>query len=121
VDGQDVVSLQAAFEEAKQTKGKPTAILAKTFKGAGFPKISDKENWHGAALGDNAGEIISLLEEKIRMTSSVCGDSILKPTAPANILQPAENVPVKMTEKPNYKIGQKVSNGLQNNGRGLFL
>uniref|UniRef100_A0AC35TPY1 3'-phosphate/5'-hydroxy nucleic acid ligase n=1 Tax=Rhabditophanes sp. KR3021 TaxID=114890 RepID=A0AC35TPY1_9BILA len=35
VDGHNVNELLAAFQSAKETKGKPTTIVAKTFKGAG--------------------------------------------------------------------------------------
>jgi len=54
VDGHDVEELVKAFHEAQETKGRPTAIIAKTFKGKGFPNIEDKEEWHGKALGDKA-------------------------------------------------------------------
>ena len=54
VDGHDVAALVAAFDEAAATKGKPTCILAKTFKGNAFPNISNEMNWHGKALGGDA-------------------------------------------------------------------
>lgn len=37
VDGHDVTALVKAFYDASTVKGKPTAIVAKTFKGKGFP------------------------------------------------------------------------------------
>ncbi|XP_014673190.1 PREDICTED: transketolase-like protein 2 [Priapulus caudatus] len=37
VDGHDVVALQNAFNEAKTVKGKPTAVVAHTYKGRGIP------------------------------------------------------------------------------------
>ena len=37
VDGHDVEALSRAFHEASVTKGKPTCIVAKTFKGKGIP------------------------------------------------------------------------------------
>lgn len=37
LDGHDVDALCRAFFEAENTKGRPTCILAKTFKGKGFP------------------------------------------------------------------------------------
>merc|ERR1712062_145492 len=44
VDGHDVAELAKAFDEAEATKGKPTMILAKTYKGRDFPsyKKGDK-------------------------------------------------------------------------------
>lgn len=47
-----------AFYEAEKTKGKPTAILAKTFKGKNFVNVEDLENWHGKAIVGNQGQEI---------------------------------------------------------------
>lgn len=45
-DGNDYGQLGAAFEEAKATKGAPTAIIANTIKGYGSPVMENKANWH---------------------------------------------------------------------------
>lgn len=45
-DGNDVEQLQAAFEEAKQTKEKPTILIANTVKGKGSAVMENKANWH---------------------------------------------------------------------------
>lgn len=47
VDGNDIVQLLSAYHSAREHKDKPTAIIAKTFKGKGIEDIEDKENWHG--------------------------------------------------------------------------
>lgn len=57
-DGHCVKAIQAAFAEAKATKGKPTALILKTFKGSGIEGIEDKENWHGKPIGDKAESAI---------------------------------------------------------------
>ena len=49
VDGHDFDALKAAFDEAKATKGKPTAIIAKTIKGKGVSFMEDQQGWHGVA------------------------------------------------------------------------
>ncbi len=49
VDGHDFDQLEKAFKEAKETKGMPTAIVAKTVKGKGVSFMEDKAAWHGAA------------------------------------------------------------------------
>ena len=49
VDGHDFDALEAAFEQAKQTKGKPTVLVAKTIKGKDVSFMSDNVAWHGAA------------------------------------------------------------------------
>jgi len=52
IDGHDMNAIEAAFEEAKTVKGKPTAIIAKTVKGKGVSFMENKVNWHGAAPND---------------------------------------------------------------------
>lgn len=45
-DGNDIDQLNAAFEEAKNVKGKPTAVIANTVKGFGSSVMENKANWH---------------------------------------------------------------------------
>ncbi len=49
IDGHDFNQIEAALEEAKQTKNKPTLILAKTVKGRGVSFMENQAGWHGAA------------------------------------------------------------------------
>ena len=37
IDGNDFDQIRAAFKEARETKGMPTAIIAKTVKGKAYP------------------------------------------------------------------------------------
>ena len=46
VEGNSIASLDAAFEEAKTVKGKPTVIIANTVKGCGSPVMENKADWH---------------------------------------------------------------------------
>lgn len=46
VDGNDIDAVDAAFEEAKTVKGKPTVIIANTTKGKGSPIMENKAGWH---------------------------------------------------------------------------
>lgn len=45
-DGNDISQLKAAFEEAKETKGRPTVLIANTVKGKGSPVMEHKAGWH---------------------------------------------------------------------------
>lgn len=45
-DGNDVDKLNAAYDEAERTKGKPTVIIAETVKGLGSPLMENKAGWH---------------------------------------------------------------------------
>ncbi len=49
IDGHNYDELEEAFNNAKNTKGKPTAIIAKTVKGKGVSYMENNVNWHGAA------------------------------------------------------------------------
>ncbi|MCI8857072.1 MAG: transketolase [Clostridiaceae bacterium] len=45
-DGHDYDALAAAFEEAKNTKGQPTVLIANTIKGYGSGIMENKAGWH---------------------------------------------------------------------------
>jgi transketolase len=49
IDGHDIPAIQAAFEEAGATKGKPTAIVAHTIKGKGVSFMENNPKFHGTA------------------------------------------------------------------------
>ncbi len=51
-DGNDFDQLKAAFDEAKATKGQPTAIVMKTVKGKGVSFMENQAAWHGTAPND---------------------------------------------------------------------
>ena len=52
IDGNDFDQIEAAFKEARETKGTPTAIVAKTVKGKGVSFMENQVGWHGAAPND---------------------------------------------------------------------
>ena len=49
IDGHNIDSIIDAFATAKQTKGRPTAIIAKTIKGKGVSFMENQASWHGKA------------------------------------------------------------------------
>ena len=67
VDGHDLPQVLKALETARQTSGRPTAILARTVKGKGLTSIAGKDNWHGKALkkGEEADKAIGELEAQL--------------------------------------------------------
>ena len=52
IDGHDFEQIAAAFKEARETKGMPTAIIAKTIKGKGVSFMENNAGWHGKAPND---------------------------------------------------------------------
>ena len=57
IDGNDFDQIEAAFKEARKTKGMPTAIIAKTIKGKGVSFMEDQAGWHGKAPNDEEYKI----------------------------------------------------------------
>ena len=49
IDGHNFEEIDAAFQEARETKGMPTAIIANTIKGKGISFMEDAAEWHGKA------------------------------------------------------------------------
>ena len=50
VDGHDLADILEALDKARQTRGRPTMILAKTLKGKGVSLMEGKNGWHGKPL-----------------------------------------------------------------------
>ena len=49
INGHDIDEILKAFEVAKNVKGKPTCIIAKTIKGKGVSYMENQVGWHGKA------------------------------------------------------------------------
>jgi transketolase len=61
LDGHDPVAVRNAFDEAKATKGKPTALVARTVKGKGVSFMENNPKFHGTA--PTADEVKLALQE----------------------------------------------------------
>lgn len=70
VDGHDFDALDAAFKEAKATKGQPTAIIAKTVKGKNVSFMENKASWHGTAPNDEQYKIA--MEDLEKVGEALC-------------------------------------------------
>jgi len=69
-DAHDFDSLAAAFEEARQTKGMPTAIVAKSIKGKGVSFMENRAEWHGSAPDDDKYK--AAMEELKKAGEALC-------------------------------------------------
>ena len=69
-DGNDFDQLAAAFKEAKETKGMPTAIIMKTVKGKGVSYMENKVGWHGTAPNDEQYAVA--MEELEKAGEALC-------------------------------------------------
>lgn len=52
IDGHNFEDIENALNKAKATKGKPTAVLAKTVKGKGVSFMENQVGWHGKACNE---------------------------------------------------------------------
>ncbi|XP_020035178.2 transketolase-like protein 2 isoform X2 [Castor canadensis] len=104
VDGHDVEALCQTFWQATQVKNKPTAIIAKTFKGRGIPNIEDAEDWHGKPMPkDRADAIVKLIESQIQTNRN------LTPKPPVEDSPQISITNIKMTSPPAYKFGDQIA------------
>jgi transketolase len=56
IDAHDFEQIAGAFQKAKETKGMPTAIIAKSVKGKGVSFMENQAGWHGTAPNDEQYE-----------------------------------------------------------------
>ena len=70
IDGNNFDEIAAALKEARETKGMPTAIIAKTVKGKGVSYMENQAGWHGKA--PNAEEYAIAMEELEKAGEALC-------------------------------------------------
>lgn len=70
VDAHDFDALRAAFKEARETKGMPTAIIARSLKGKGVSFMEGNCDWHGKAPNDE--EYAAAMADLEKVGESLC-------------------------------------------------
>ena len=66
INGHDFDQIEAAFEKAKATKGKPFGIVMKTIKGKDVSFMENNAGWHGKAPNDDEyAQAMSELQAKL--------------------------------------------------------
>ncbi|XP_047570767.1 transketolase-like protein 1 [Lutra lutra] len=104
VDGRDVEALCQVFWQASQVKNKPTAVVAKTFKGRGIPSVEDAENWHGKPMPkERADAIIKLIESQIQTNKNLDPKPPIEDSPQINITD------IEMSSPPAYKVGEQIA------------
>ena len=68
IDAHDFDEIESAFSIARQTKGKPTVIIAKSTKGKGVSYMENACEWHGQAPKEDLYKVAVEDLEKIRET-----------------------------------------------------
>ena len=104
VDGHDLSALLAAFDTAAGTKGKPTVLLAKTFKGKGISFMENHPGWHGkpVAKGEEVQKAIDELTKQMKPSSTAI--AFKKPSTPAQGSSSISPLPPSP-----YKVGDTVA------------
>ena len=69
-DGNDVDQIRAAFKEARETKGQPTAIILKTVKGKNVSFMENQAGWHGKAPNDEQYAVA--MEDLKKVEEALC-------------------------------------------------
>ncbi|XP_008050440.1 transketolase-like protein 1, partial [Carlito syrichta] len=104
VDGRDVEALCRVFWLAAQVKNRPTAVVAKTFRGRGLPHVEDPESWFGKAVPrERADALIRLIESQIETSGN------LEPRPPVEDSPQVSIADIRMTSPPAFNVGEKVA------------
>ena len=84
IDGHDMAQITSAFQNAAGTKGRPTVILAKTYKGRGISFIEDHPNWHGKPIpkGEESRKAVEELKRQLQPNGTA--PQVQKPSASSN-------------------------------------
>ncbi len=75
VDAHDYDAIRAAFEEARNTKGMPTCIVAHSLKGKGVSFMENSVDWHGKAPNDEEYAVAMADLEKIGAELEKAGEA----------------------------------------------
>jgi transketolase len=113
IDGHDINEIVAALDNANSTKGQPTCIIAKTFKGKYMPGIEDDASWHGKPLPRAKGdEVIAKIKELIKNQDKL-GYQMLSIREPEyKLTNVTFGEPMKLSKLPNYKLGDQIATRL---------
>jgi len=108
IDGHDLNAILDAYAEAKQTKGQPTMILARTIKGKGVSWVEGKDGWHGRAFKKGEELDRALAELEGQTVPPPPGVDLVTQIAKPAAAKRAAVVP-KTVEAPAYKLGDKIA------------
>jgi transketolase len=101
VDGHDVKAVREALAAGRNAKGKPFALVARTFKGKGVSFLEDKEGWHGKPVKKG--------DELQRAVSELGNTDITLPVEARRYSPITEAAPVPPQVQPAYTLGQEVA------------
>ena len=104
VDGHNLSAILAAFNEAARTTGKPTVLLAKTFKGRGISVMENHPAWHGKPLKKGEEMDKAIAELTAQLKPSQMAIQIQQPSA-----APSKQISIGSLPASPYKLGDSVA------------
>jgi transketolase len=111
VDGHEINAILDALEQARNTKGRPTMILARTIKGKGVSFVEGRDGWHGKAFkkGEEMDRAIAELEKQLVPVSANSPATNLAAQIPKPPSAARAVAPPKTVATPAYKLGELVA------------
>ncbi|XP_024599878.1 transketolase-like protein 1 [Neophocaena asiaeorientalis asiaeorientalis] len=105
VDGRDVEALCHVFQQAAQVKSKPTAVVAKTFRGHGMPRKEELIRY----LGNECVLSIGLQMLRMLIESQIQTKKKLNPKPPVENSPQINITDIEMTSPPAYNVGDMIA------------
>jgi transketolase len=103
IDGHDLAAIDDALLTAIDPGSKqPTAIIARTIKGRGFPDIENKPGWHGKPLPED------MAKRAIAQLGGV-RNAVVHTARPPASTPTAVPAPKGTTPMPVYRLGDRVA------------
>jgi transketolase len=111
IDGHDLSATLDALDEARNTKGQPTMILARTIKGKGVSFTEGKEGWHGKPFkkGEELDRALAELEKQFVPVPAGGPAANLSSRIPKPPSKPRQVVTPKPVVPPAYTMGDLVA------------
>jgi len=100
VDGHDVAGVDAAYQEAIGTEGRPTVLIARTEKGHGVGAVANMNGAHGKPVPDEEAAIAELGGRR---------DLAIKVHKPEGSQQPHQFATDGTLHLPAYEVGTRVA------------
>lgn len=110
VDGHDMMQILGALDKARDLRGHPIMIIAKTIKGYGIAGVEDKEGFHGKAFSkEELPGILSSMEERF-IKAARFDPKYFK----WERILPSDNGPLKQCSTialtiPHYEMGEYIA------------
>jgi len=111
IDGHDVAAILDALDAARNTKGQPTMILARTIKGKGVSFTEGKDGWHGKPFkkGEELDRALAELEKQFVPVPAGGVEANLSTQIPKPPSKARPAVTPKPVAPPAYTMGELVA------------